>query len=337
MPEEDNYIPDNISDYFKIISLEDNSNISYQDLDYKSPYLMYSLNETTWKRWNYSTINLNKGDILYFKGTNNSVSWGSSHFSITGKVELGGNIMSLLYKDDFENNNTLPGTRTFYRLFYNCTGIVSAKDLILPATTLASSCYDGMFSGCTSLTTSPELPATTLANYCYNGMFYGCTSLTTAPQLPATTLAYSCYSYMFNGCKSLTTAPELPATTLASYCYDGMFYNSTSLTTPPQLPATTLNYSCYSGMFSGCTSLTTSPELPATTLANYCYNGMFYGCSKLNHITMIATNISATGCLTSWVYGVASSGTFVKNSAMTTLQSGISGIPSGWTVEDYVE
>ena len=34
-----------------------------------------------------------------------------------------------------------------------------------------------MFSGCTSLTQAPELPATTLADSCYNVMFKGCSSL----------------------------------------------------------------------------------------------------------------------------------------------------------------
>ena len=34
-----------------------------------------------------------------------------------------------------------------------------------------------MFKGCTSLTTAPELPATTLASGCYNSMFAGCTNL----------------------------------------------------------------------------------------------------------------------------------------------------------------
>ena len=37
-----------------------------------------------------------------------------------------------------------------------------------------------MFTGCTSLTTAPELPATELAdgaNGCYGGMFLGCTKL----------------------------------------------------------------------------------------------------------------------------------------------------------------
>jgi hypothetical protein len=61
---------------------------------------------------------------------------------------------------------------------------------------------------------------------------------------------------------------------------------------------------------------------------------MFYNCKKLNYIKMLATNISASKCLTNWVSGVASTGTFVKNPTMTSLPTGTSGIPSGWTVVD---
>ena len=111
---------------------------------------------------------------------------------------------------------------------------------------------------------------------------------------------------MFEGCTSLTTAPKLPATTLTKYCYASMFYN--------------------------CTSLTTAPELPATTLAESCYEYMFRDCTKLNYIKMLATDISASDCLRSWVSSVASSGTFVKHPDMTTLPTGSSGIPNGWTV-----
>ena len=45
--------------------------------------------------------------------------------------------------------------------------------------------------------------STTLPDYAFYGMFEGCTSLTTAPELPATTLAKNCYNYMFNSCSKL--------------------------------------------------------------------------------------------------------------------------------------
>lgn len=47
---------------------------------------------------------------------------------------------------------------------------------------------------------------------------------------------------------------------------------------------------------------------------------------------MLATNISANNCLAQWVSNVAPTGTFVKHTNMTSLPTGISGIPSGWTV-----
>ena len=244
-------------------------------------------------------------------------------------------------------------------MFYHCTSLTTAPS-VLPATTLANNCYNSMFNGCTSLTTAPSvLPATTLANYCYYSMFSGCGNLTTAPELPATTLTNGCYSYMFTDCTSLTTAPELPVTTLASNCYQQMFRGCTSLTTAPELPATTLASDCYSGMFSGCTSLTAAPvlsattlesncysnmfrgctnltaapELPATTLVSGCYNYMFANCSNLSYIKAMFTTTPGSNYTNNWVNSVASSGTFVKNSAATWTTTGANGVPNGWTVE----
>ena len=197
----------------------------------------------------------------------NTASWAGtnvfSHNSIkaTGSHKVGGNIMSLLYGINFTGDETTfpsGSSRTVFSLFQKDTYLIDASELLLPATTLTNYCYQSMFSGCTSLTTAPELPATTLANYCYQSMFSGCTSLTTAPILPATTLADGCYSNMFQSCTSLTTAPILPATTLAHMCCAQMFYDCTSLTTAPALPATTLADYCYQYMFQSCTSLTTT-------------------------------------------------------------------------------
>ena len=100
------------------------------------------------------------------------------------------------------------------------------------------------------------------------------------------------------------------------------------------LPATTLSEACYVNMFNNCYSATTAPELPAKTLVTRCYQNMFNNCESLNYIKMLATDISATNCLNSWVSFVAPSGTFVKDASMTTLPTGTSGIPSGWTVQD---
>ena len=244
-------------------------------------------------------------------------------------------------------------------MFYGCTSLITAPEL--PATDLGTACYNMMFCGCTSLTTAPSrLYSYSFPERCFQSMFQNCTSLTTPPELPATSVWRSCYESMFEGCTSLTTAPELPATSVGNEGYYRMFRNCTSLTTVQnRLPITKVSTSCCQEMFAGCTSLTTAPALPATTLAAQCYKSMFegcinlapsyigldattlveqcyqrmfYGCSSLNFIRMVATDISANQCLESWVYGVSPTGRFIKNSSMTSLPIGGSGIPSGWTV-----
>ena len=275
----------------------------------------------------------------------------------TGRYTLEGNSMSLVYGDNFTGQTSLSGHNlVFEQLFVNNSGLTSADNFILPATTLAEKCYkeifmncsrlattptlpattmtqycyQGMFRGCTNLTTAPVLSATTLANFCYYFMFYGCSSLTTAPALPATTLAANCYASMFNGCSSLTTAPVLSATTLASSCYSYMFYGCTSLQGAPDLPATTLASSCYSYMFNGCSSLTTAPVLSATTMAQQCYQGMFNSCSSLTSITAYFLTTPSAEYTDSWVDGVAAYGEFTRNENATWNVWGNNGVPLDW-------
>ena len=263
--------------------------------------ISYSINNGEWSKITSSTsgasFNVSVGDKVRFKG--NNTAYGVDDFSYntfdgsTASFNVQGNIMSLINGDSFANATTI-SDYTFVSLF-NKTKVVNAKNLVLPATTLASRCYQNMFDGCTSLTTAPELPATTLADSCYYGMFFGCTSLTSAPELPATKLAGYCYNYMFYRCTNLVNAPVLPATTLANNCYEYMF-RETNLTTAPELPATTLAQYCYSSMFYGCTSLETAPALPATTLANNCYYFMFYGCTNLVNAPTLPAETLAREC-----------------------------------------
>ena len=55
-------------------------------------------------------------------------------------------------------------------------------------------------------------------------MFSGCTSLTTAPELPATTLAIGCYLGMFNNCSSLNTVKCLATDISANNCTNTWTY-----------------------------------------------------------------------------------------------------------------
>ncbi len=244
-----------------------------------------------------TTINVEAGDKVEFYGNGTLIQSysGTKIAGGTAQCIVYGNIMSLVDEVHFPTA-TKVHYRAFSQLFENNTLLTDASGLVLPATTLAESCYEYMFNRCTGLTAAPALPATTLAESCYNQMFYGCSSLTVAPELPATTLADACYLWMFGGCSNLTVAPELPATTLAGSCYASMFYGCTGLTTAPVLPATTLATYCYTSMFSGCTGLTTAPELSATTLAERCYSAMFSGCTSLTAAPALPATTLADYC-----------------------------------------
>lgn len=281
--------------------------------------ISYSLdNGSTWVTTQNSsgaititTPTIAQGDSVLWKGIGTAFAKELStysNFSSTGSFIASGNIMSLFYNNNFEDEVPITKDFAFTRLFYQCSGLTGA----------------------------PELPATAITNNCYQEMFRG-TSLTKAPELPATTLKTSCYQSMFSECTLLTDAPsELPATNLASKCYQSMFYNCVSLVNVPKtLPATIQNSASYHQMFIGCTSLEVSPELLINNIEDYGMYRMFNGCRKLNTITCLAESCATSMGLYAWVQNVSSTGTFIKSPNATFWQRGQHGIPTNWTIVDY--
>ena len=230
------------AEYFTIEALEDGLTVSLSQ-----NICEYCIDNEEWITLSADTNTplVNKGQTLSFKGNliPNS-SHGIGTFTISKRCNLKGNIILMLYGDNFKGQTELRGyDYAFYKLFYNCKNIVDASKLILPATTLANYCYNSMFQSCTSLTTAPELPATTLASYCYNRMFYGCTSLTTAPELPATILTNYCYSQMFRDCTNLNYIKMLATDISANNCLtawvtgvssSGKFVKNAAMTSLPR-------------------------------------------------------------------------------------------------------
>lgn len=211
-----------------------------------------------------STSSINTGQTLSFRASiSPASSYGIGTFTLGKKCNVRGNAMALLFGDSGKDNFSLNGkSYAFLKLFQNATNLQSVSENFLPATTLATYCYQYTFDGCTGLISAPTLPATTLQQYCYQYMFRGCSSLTTAPNLPATTLQRYCYQYMFQNCSKLN-------------------YIKAMFTTDPG-------------------------NNNSTNQARYTYN---------------------------WVSGVASSGTFVKNSSASWNRTGAHAVPSGWTTQ----
>lgn len=303
-----------VNDYFRFVATEDGTfTFTGNDID-------YSLNSgSTWTTLSNGTATptITAGSVIMWKAsglTINSTN-GIGTFSSTGRFSVEGNAMSLHFGDDFNGKTSLSGKdNAFKRLFHNCTTVINADNLLLPATTLSTNCYREMFSGCTSLTsvTNLVLPATTLTESCYMTMFQFCTSLTTVPKnlLPATNLsgATQCYCNMFSRCTSLKNAPDLPATTLSVGCYYNMFYSGTSLTI--------------------------APDLPAETLLQDSYRQMFYSCNNLRYIKCLATSKTASNCTNNWVASITTTGIFHRASGVS-WYIGSNGIPTNWANRVY--
>lgn len=295
--------------------------------------IQYRKNDaSTWSEGTFgsTTITCNAGDIIEFRyyGTsdygyhNYANANGYSYFSVSNGLtfNLYGNIYSLNKRDfiNYGSDKYGMGTYNYSRMFQNCTGLISAKNLIVPYNPNWQSgnltyCFYYTFSGCTNLVEGPkELSLLYTNNYCYSRMFNNCTSLRTAPEILSTELgSNSVMGHMFHGCSSLVKGPSI-------------------------LHPTSLKNNCYQGMFYGCSSLTTAPILPATTLVSNCYTEMFYDCSSLNYIKAMFTTTPSTNYTQNWIANVADSGIFVKNSAATwsnTTGIGYYGIPLGWTVQ----
>ncbi len=149
--------------------------------------------------------------------------------SVSTSFKALGNVMSLLYGDDFIGKTEFPdkAEATFCGLFSGDTTITDASNLILPAKVLRNKSYARMFDACKALVYPPALSATTsITQHSCRLMFKGCSSLLTAPTFPATYVNAFGYAQMFYGCNKLTGIIELPATSLPTYAdwqYGQMF------------------------------------------------------------------------------------------------------------------
>lgn len=199
--------------------------------------MRYSFDKQNWTSFTTESSNwaiVKTGQRLYFRSTYipTSIYDDIGSFYITGKCNIGGSILSLIYGDDYlVLKNAMPKERIFQTLFvaghlgvdYN--KIINAKDLILPDY-VGNNCYLLMFQNCKELITAPRLPAQDLTNNynCYSSMFSGCESLVNAPTLPARHYknSGSMYAALFYNCSNLSYIKML--------CLDSFEGNTTNWT-----------------------------------------------------------------------------------------------------------
>lgn len=181
------------SNYLTIIPLEDNfefTNISHN--------LEFCIDGSgVWKSVSLLP-QLRLGQIVSFRGIS---SWYFNYFRTSGRFNLYGDCLSIIYGDNAKDYNVVPDN-AFDSLFYY-SKVVKVDKNFLRATNVSAGAYKRMFDRCEYLTTPPELPAMTIGESCYEGMFRDCTSLIVAPTLPANYVAKDCYKEMFKGCRKL--------------------------------------------------------------------------------------------------------------------------------------
>ena len=181
--------------------------ISWKSFGDLTKTIEYSIDNGAWTSITSTsegaTISVAQGNLVRFRGSNTAYATSNSAYSGfeggTATYDIEGNIMSLLYGDNFAESTTLTDSNYIFCSLFKKALVVSAENLILPATTLKDYCYRSLFSYCTTLTKAPKLPATTLAKGCYWYMFEQ-SAITEAPALEATTLVQECYGHMFKKC-----------------------------------------------------------------------------------------------------------------------------------------
>lgn len=289
--------------WFYVEALEKGTVGLYASGDSPEVNLEYSKDKgETWNDLVVATpVDVAENDKIFFRAKEG----GNKTFATSGldynnlwfknQVNVGGNIMYLL--DGQNPGMTLSEPYTFSHLFSN-SGIVSAENLILPATTLSTSCYSQLFLENEKLAVAPSLPAEELQDSCYFEMFMRCAAMVSAPELPAKIMKHSCYLGMF-AYSGLLTAPVLPAEELKDCCYKSMFYGCENLTSAPDLKAASLAPYCYSAMFSGCNSLKDALTLPAMIMQKRCYESMYSHCNALEKAPELPSKSLAEGCYSS--------------------------------------
>ncbi len=206
-----------------------------------------------------------------------------------------------------------------------------------------------MFYGCKALTTLPDMSGLrTVEGYGMYEMFANCTGLTTVSEgflSSVTDFRQGAFFGLFEGCSNLLSAGDfLPKPQsgepypMTKECYRQLFKNCTKLSSVPAdlLPATTLAELCYTAMFEQCPALVTAPNLPAATLVSKCYEWMFEHCAALTTITCLATNSKNVDATKQWLQNAKNTSecTFYRMEGAD-WNTGVSGIPSSWTVQNY--
>lgn len=189
-----------------------------------SKTIQYKKNDGEWTSIASNTgssapsISVVPGDIVVFKGNNNRYYSGSGYnlFGGSATFKAYGNILSLIYGDNYQTETELPSAVTsqhnFDSLFWKNSGITDASNIIMPQNT-KNTCYHRMFEDCINLEKAPALPSATLEPYAYEYMFANCSKLVYVKCLATNMSATNCTSNWLGSVSSTGTFVKHPNAT----------------------------------------------------------------------------------------------------------------------------
>lgn len=178
----------------------------------------YSLDDVTWQTLSAgaNTPTIYAGNRCFFRaaGLVPTSSNGIGTFTFTGKCNIGGNVMSMIYGSAFIGKKSMPKDYNLRRMFYGNTTLINAKDMIVNCDNITVQGCNIMFKNCTNLVQGCILPAMNLSEKAYANMYEGCSNLEIGSDLPATevTAAY-CYNAMYANCSKLRYQKAMLLTT----------------------------------------------------------------------------------------------------------------------------
>lgn len=176
-------------EYMTFISWQDNNTFKFVTPD--GITLKYSTDKQTWTTSSSGvSLTFNTGDKVYVKGsimrsmaTNNNDN-PRNYFDCTKLYEVCGNMMSLFYEDNFIGKTSLPSSNIqFLRIFNYTTTLLSARNFIIPLTSLGSYMLRGLFAYNSNILYGvKEIECTgSFGNWALTSFYENCTKIQETP------------------------------------------------------------------------------------------------------------------------------------------------------------
>ena len=324
---DDNYNPPEIDytkEYLTITSFEDNNTCTFswysgaQNINSVS----YSKDKTNWTKTTSSgniNVYLNKGEKVYFKASVNYTSgfrYGAfdttySSFHCTKKWEVSGNLMSMVYEDNFIDKTTFRTVNEHCFLGFFCAGnydvegttwatLMSAKHFVCPITQITGTphgCFARMFQHQPLIYAPKEMiynEGSTVPSNFFWGTFKDCTLLQETPLLNFTSFGSGTCTNCFNNASSLKRCKSYVGSGSSQQNFisatNGIFYIKNSSQTASNKPSSwTTRYmegtsfisiwaeteTPYDGIVAGCSDYFVAGD--SVTLTYVAVNGTFAG------------------------------------------------------------